>query len=252
VRNTGGGSLFASENFWGCNTGPNTAGCDATVGDVPADSWLVLSSTIGTKTLSPSQTTTFTADLNHDNLGGIPTSSVHDGIAVTFSASWGLTVSPASSTLVNGIAGTTVKPKPNGGVGYTGQSVSAKVINAVTTQSPITVPPSPSALTIHDASTTEGLSGSHVMYFSVTLNHKYNKAITVKFATGNGTAKAPGDYLATAGTLTFPAGVTSKAIGVTVKGDKIKETNETFVVTIYAPFNATIADPNALGVIRNS
>ncbi len=90
------------------------------------------------------------------------------------------------------------------------------------------------------------------MYFWVTLSKKYTKPVTVKFGTGNGTAKAPADYVAAAGTLTFPAGVTSKAIGVTVKGDKLKEPNETFVVTIYAPVNAKIADPNALGVIRNS
>ncbi len=252
IRNTGGGGLSATDNFFGCNTGPNTSGCDATVGDVPASPWLVLSSTIGTKTLTASQSTTFTADLNHDSLGAAAALPVLDGLPVAFSATGGLTVTPAASSLISGVATTTVKPKPNGGAGWTGQSVSATVINAVTTQSPITVVPSPPALTVHDASTTEGLSGSHVMYFSVTLSHKYTKAITVKFATGNGTAKAPGDYVATAGTLTFPAGVTAKAIGVTVKGDKIKESNETFVVTIYSPLNATIADPNAVGVIRNS
>jgi hypothetical protein len=252
IRNVEGGDLSATENFWGCNTGPNTAGCDATVGTVPANPWLLLSSTIGTKTLAATQATTFTASLNHDNLGGTVATPVLDGLPITFSASGGLTVNPAASTIINGVASTTVKPRANGGVGYAGQSVSGKVINAVTTQSAITVPPSPPTLTVHDASTTEGTSGSHTMNFSVTLSHKYTKAITVKFLTGNGTAKAPADYVAKSGTLTFPAGVTSKPIGITVKGDKVKESNENFVVTIYSPVNATIADPNALGVIRNS
>jgi hypothetical protein len=119
-------------------------------------------------------------------------------------------------------------------------------------QSPITVRPAAPALIVHDASTTEGTSGTHVMNFAVTLNHKYDKVVTVKYSTANGSAKAPGDYVAKSGTLTFPVGSTTQQIGITVKGDNVKEANETFAVNITAPVNATVADPNGLGVIRNS
>jgi parallel beta-helix repeat protein len=262
VYNASDATVNAENNFWGCNFGPRQPGCASVVNVSGANRYLVLLSAIGTKTLAVGQSTPFTADLNHNNLGETVPLPVLDGTPIFFSSSTYLSVTPAVGVFANGVATAVVKAKqPPGTAGIGGQSVSGALENATTTQSGITIkgstpppppPPALPALVVHDASTTEGLSGSHVMYFSVTLSKKYTKAVTVKFATGNGTAKAPADYLATAGTLTFPAGVTSKAIAVTVKGDKIKESNETFVVTIYGPVNAKIADPNALGVIRNS
>ncbi len=264
IYNASDATVNAENNFWGCNFGPRQTGCASVVNVRGSDRYLVLLSSIATKTLAVGQTTPFTANLNHNNLGESVALPVLDGTPIFFSSSTYLSVNPAFDTLDGGAATATVKAKqPPGTAGIGGQSVSGELENATTTQSGITIkasspppppppPPALPALTIHDASTAEGLSGSHVMNFSLTLSHKYTKPVTVKFATGNGTAKAPGDYVARTGTLTIPAGVTSKAIGITVKGDKIKEPNETFVVTIYAPVNAKIADPNALGVIRNS
>ena len=42
--------------------------------------------------------------------------------------------------------------------------------------------------------------------------------------------------------LTFAPGETSKTITVLVNGDRLGEPNETFVVSLSAPTNATIAD----------
>ena len=254
----------ASQNFFGCNTGPNTTGCDAVI-DASAQAnqtpmttyspWLVLKSTIGTHTLTSGQTTTFTADLNHDSDGASAVVPVLGGVVpVAFSASGQVTVNPGSGVLNgSGQASTTVKAKTiAAGTTAYGQ-VKATVVNAVTTQNLTVYGPAPAkpALSIHDA-TTAATKKAHPLYFQITLNHKYNKAVTVKFATANGSAKSPANYQAKSGTITFPAGATSEWVGITITGSTAKGANKTFFVTIYSPVNATVADPNASGVIRYS
>ena len=66
------------------------------------------------------------------------------------------------------------------------------------------------------------------------------KTITVKFATANGTAKAGTDYMATAGTLTFAPGDTTKTIEVPIVDDPAVESEEYFTVTLATPVNATL------------
>ena len=66
------------------------------------------------------------------------------------------------------------------------------------------------------------------------------------------TAKAPGDYAATSGTLTFAPGETAKTLTVQVNGDTSNEPNETFNLNLKnATGNATIADGHAVGTIVN-
>ena len=69
--------------------------------------------------------------------------------------------------------------------------------------------PTPS-LRIDDASLTEGNSGTATMNFTVTLSAASGQAVTVNYATANGTATQPGDYTSRSGTLTFPAGTTTQ------------------------------------------
>jgi hypothetical protein len=89
------------------------------------------------------------------------------------------------------------------------------------------------------------------MVFHVTLNHASASPITVHYSTVDGTAKAGSDYVAATGTVTFAPGQLNKTISILIKGDKVKEKNESFIVTLYSPSNATISDPNGTGVIRN-
>ena len=74
-------------------------------------------------------------------------------------------------------------------------------------------------------------------------------AVTVTYATANGTATAGSDYTAVPPTvLTIPAGTAvDHPVTVTVTGDTAGEANETFVVNLSAPVNATIADGRAPG-----
>ena len=52
-------------------------------------------------------------------------------------------------------------------------------------------------------------------------------------------AQAGDDYTATSGTLTFSAGETSKTFTVTVSEDLIPENNESVILTLSNPSNAT-------------
>ncbi|HUF60395.1 MAG TPA: Calx-beta domain-containing protein [Actinomycetota bacterium] len=73
--------------------------------------------------------------------------------------------------------------------------------------------------------------------------------MTVDWATADDDATQPTDCVAASGTLTFVPGDTSEPIVVTVNGDGTAELDETFLVTLSAPGNATIGDGTGLGSI---
>ncbi|MFO1081352.1 MAG: Calx-beta domain-containing protein [Reyranellaceae bacterium] len=106
-------------------------------------------------------------------------------------------------------------------------------------------------LTIADASVTEGNSGSKLMTFTVTLSQAASAAVSVAYATADGTAKAGSDYTAASGTLTFAAGETSKTVSVAILGDTAVESDEAFSLVLSAPSGATLARGTATGTIAN-
>lgn len=106
------------------------------------------------------------------------------------------------------------------------------------------------ALVVNDATVTEGDSGASSAIFTVTLSPPSGQAVTVNYATADGTATAGSDYTAVNNTLTFSPGQTQKAISVTVQGDVVDEGNsETFVVNLSAATNAAIQDAQGDGSI---
>jgi len=106
-------------------------------------------------------------------------------------------------------------------------------------------------LSISDRTVAEGNSGTTDALFTVTLSTASSQTVTVNFATANGTAIAGTDYVATSGTLTFAPGTTTQTIAVSVMGDLVNEGNETFVVNLGNPANATLADSQGVGTINN-
>jgi hypothetical protein len=109
-------------------------------------------------------------------------------------------------------------------------------------------------VSIGDATVTEGPAGtSKFAKFTVSLSAPSGKTVTVNYATANGTATAPSDYVAIspAKTLTFLPGVVTKTVKVKVKGDNQDEANETFFVNLSAPGNATLGDSQGLGTIQD-
>lgn len=60
-----------------------------------------------------------------------------------------------------------------------------------------------------------------------------------------------GDYVTTAGTLTFDPGITLRTITVPVNGDATVEPNETFFVNLSTPVNVIIGDAQGQGTITD-
>ena len=111
--------------------------------------------------------------------------------------------------------------------------------------------PTPS-LSINDLSSIpEGDSGTSTATFMVTLSAASGQTVTVNFATADGTATAGSDYVTTNSSLTFNPGETSKSVPVTINGDVLFESNETFFVNLTTPTNASLSDAQGQGSITN-
>jgi ELWxxDGT repeat protein len=106
-----------------------------------------------------------------------------------------------------------------------------------------------SSLSVDDVAIAEGNAGSTIVEFTVRLSAPSTQVVTVSYATEDRTATAGIDYVAATGTLTFPPGTTVLEVPVTILGDTIGEGNETFVLALSAPANATITDAQATASI---
>ncbi len=122
-------------------------------------------------------------------------------------------------------------------------NASGATISTATGTGTITDNDDPPTVSVAAASVTEGDSGSKNLTFTATLSAASGKQVTVTWAEGTGgTATSGTDYTAiTGGTLTFAAGTTSQTFNVSVTGDVVDESNETVVVTLSSPANATIS-----------
>ena len=108
------------------------------------------------------------------------------------------------------------------------------------------------AVSVADASAEEGTDAT--VDFEVTLSRSPGAAVTVRYATADGTATAGEDYTATSGTLSFAADETSKTVSVPVLDDKHDEGQETFTLTLSSASGAGVylADATATGTIENA
>ena len=100
----------------------------------------------------------------------------------------------------------------------------------------------------------EGDSGTTARAeFTVTLAPARRQAVSVSYATSDGTAEAGSDYESASGTVTFSPGETSKTVSVTVNGDDEAEANETFTLALTSTPNGQIDPQNssAGAVIKN-
>ncbi len=109
----------------------------------------------------------------------------------------------------------------------------------------------PGSVSISDVSITEGNNGAKLATFTVTRSGG-TAAFAVNYATANGTATAGSDYAANTGALSFAAGVNSQTIAVSVNGDTLVESDETFFVNLSAPTNGAVIDKaRGVGTIVN-
>ena len=97
-------------------------------------------------------------------------------------------------------------------------------------------------MTINDVSKNEGNGGTTSFAFTISMSPAPDTTITVNYATANGSATSIDDYIAASGSLVFAAGQTSKTVSVSVKGDKKRESYETFYVHLSGGAGAYLAD----------
>ena len=90
-----------------------------------------------------------------------------------------------------------------------------------------------------------------MLAFVVTLSRAASAALTVDYATADGSAHAGDDYRAASGTLTFGAGERSKTIEVAVLDDAHDEGEETLTLRLSNPSGGRLADGEATGTIEN-
>ena len=104
-------------------------------------------------------------------------------------------------------------------------------------------------ITIGDARVTEGGTAE----FTVTLSSAATGAVTVSYATVDGTATAGADYTTTSGMLTFEVnGDRTQRVEVPTLEDDEAEETETFTVQLSAPSGATVADGTGTGTITDN
>jgi hypothetical protein len=88
--------------------------------------------------------------------------------------------------------------------------------------------------------------------FTIRLARPAAKPVTVRYATGDVSARAGLDYARRTGRLTFEPGQTSKRVVVALRDDAEPEASETFTVRLSRPVNARLARASARGTIRAS
>jgi hypothetical protein len=97
------------------------------------------------------------------------------------------------------------------------------------------------SIAISDVSVAEGNAGARNATIVVSLSAPASRTVSVSYATANGTAAAGGDYDTVSGKLTFAPGQTSQSIVIPVRGDRVAEADESFVVNLRSAKGAAIA-----------
>ncbi len=127
-----------------------------------------------------------------------------------------------------------------------GQEVAVKL----TREDPDSAAATPPGIAVADARVQE--ADGAVLSFPVTLDSAQSAAVSVRYATSNGTAVAGADYEASSGALRFEAGQTRKTVRVPVLNDTHDEGSETLTLTLSRPFGAQLTDAQATGTIVNT
>ena len=97
-----------------------------------------------------------------------------------------------------------------------------------------------------------GAEASGTFTFGVLLTNANSTAVSVGYATADGTAIAGSDYSSDSGTLTFNPGETSKTVAVTIIDASLAEDDETFTLNLSnATGGIAIADATGTATIQN-
>ena len=135
-------------------------------------------------------------------------------------------------------------------VDHPGWQVGQMVAVKLTRTDPDAVVAAVPGVSVADAQVQEGEGA--VLSFSVSLDEAQGSAVSVRYATSDGTATAGADYEAVSGAVRFASGETQKTVSVRVLNDAHDEGSETLTLTLSRPFGAELADGTATGTIVNT
>ena len=135
---TYGGSVDATDNWWGCNAGPAGAGCSAAFGVPTFDPWLVLGVSASPSTLQAGGSSTVTADVTHDSAGNDASASgtIPDGTSIAFATDFG-TLSASSAGTSGGKASVTLTSS-SAGTAHVSATLDAQTVSTTVTFTPAT------------------------------------------------------------------------------------------------------------------
>ncbi|HEX2904674.1 MAG TPA: putative Ig domain-containing protein, partial [Jatrophihabitans sp.] len=215
VTTAGSGTADVGDNWWGCNTGPNTTGCDTTGGSgfSNATSYLKLvASAAPSHVVGPNGTATITASLTTDSLGatvgGSNLTGAFDTLPVTFADPPGdATVAASSAALSSGQAS----------VGYNshttlGPDNDSVTLDNATVSAVIEVDEAPAITSANTATFNIGSPGSFTVttsgYPSAALTESGTLPTGLAFTdNGNGTATLAGTATGSGGS--YPITITA-------------------------------------------
>lgn len=107
----------------------------------------------------------------------------------------------------------------------------------------------PPTISIANTTVQIATNGTSNAVFAVTLSTNSASAVSVNYATQNGTAVAGTDYTTTSGTLNFTAGITNLTITVPALGRTTYKNSVNFTVLLSSPVNGTLGTNPATGTI---
>ncbi len=115
----------------------------------------------------------------------------------------------------------------------------------------LTLASTPPALSVQGETKRNPDAGDGTATFTVTLSEASSHTVSVKYATADGVARAPSDYEARNGTLSFAPGETQKTVPVTVHGTSEPTADRTLYLNLSEPKGATITQAQGTADIRN-
>ena len=133
------GTLPAENNWFGCNEGPGNPSCDAVIGDVDFDPWLVLTLEVAPPLVPEGGSATLTASLNTNSAGGVAPCSVPDGTPVTFASTCG-PVNPANASTTDGVATSQLTAGASGSCQVSASVDNEAVVEELEIVSPFAIP----------------------------------------------------------------------------------------------------------------
>lgn len=101
------------------------------------------------------------------------------------------------------------------------------------------------SLSVNDVQVIEGDSGTKMAAVTASLSKSSSSTVKASFKTVSDTASAGTDFTSITGSITFRPGETTKTINVSIKGDTVVESTESFKLALSSVKNATLSDGSA-------